>query len=405
MNNLKALSQSSGTQGSIKPTDPLHILWQRIEKHKKRNQNYKNKVAENYQQFCELVLPHEQRQTHWLCQQVMHLASFVTRKSFTEPERDALMEWISEDMDYLEQNPFTDQTRITQLSQYIFEQLKARQGHLAESVSESQINALRAELQHEFGELLTLSDEQLKACIADPTVLFEHLEAMQAASSEQESEANEDLDEEAFDDDPFANGFYNQFEPDDDEQYRDFAKVEQNRLDRLFKGSQLNKMYKRLASKLHPDKEPDPARKAQKHNLMHELSEARKAKDGFTILQLYLAHFDDDPEFDQTTRDNLIPLLEQKVRELNSEYRFLQDNHDIETLVWRQFKDTSKKRIRENMDCHAAELKAECIAIESFINSCKTVKAMKTELKERMNRPMFNPFLALGDELPDFLFK
>ncbi|QTL38193.1 J domain-containing protein [Pseudoalteromonas viridis] len=404
MNNLKALSLPNSKQGSDQPSDPLQILWQRIEKHKKRNQNYKNKVAANYQQFCELVLPHEQRQIDFLCQQIMHLSSFVTRKSFTSSERDALMKWIMEDMDYLEVNPFADQSRVAELSQYIFEQLKTRQGQLAESVSEQQINALRAELQHEFGEWLTLSDEQLKACIADPAVLFEHIEAMQAARYEGEQTANEEADEEAFDDDPFANGFYNQFEPDDDAQYRDFAKVEQNRLDRLFKGSQLNKMYKRLASKLHPDKEPDPARKAQKHNLMHELSEARRAKDGFTILQLYLAHFDDDPEFDQTTRDNLIPLLEQKVRELNSEYRFLQDNHDIETLVWRQFKDTSKKRMRDKMLNHKAALEQECMAIETLLANCTTVKTMKAELKGHLKQPEFNPFLHL-DELPDFLVK
>lgn len=46
-------------------------------------------------------------------------------------------------------------------------------------------------------------------------------------------------------------------------------------------------LFRRLANKLHPDKETDPARKVEKQQLMIKLLEARKNEDVMSMLILY----------------------------------------------------------------------------------------------------------------------
>ena len=125
---------------------------------------------------------------------------------------------------------------------------------------------------------------------------------------------------------------------------------------------------------------------------MQALAEARQHKDGFTILQLYLQHFDDDPSFDQDTLNSLLPLLEEKLHTLNIEYQELQNNDRIETLVWHKFKARSKKQIQQNMQDHCVELQTESQEMDAFIRSCSTVKNIKGELRRRLNEEKFNPF-------------
>lgn len=45
---------------------------------------------------------------------------------------------------------------------------------------------------------------------------------------------------------------------------------------------------------------------------MQQLGQARKTKDGFSLLQLYITYIDDDVDFDEQTKANLIPLLKIK---------------------------------------------------------------------------------------------
>jgi len=245
-----------------------------------------------------------------------------------------------------------------------------------------------------------LSDRELKEILIDPSRIYPHLDALDAFTEDgdddfcSEDQANafdqDDFDEEDFDD-AFFDDFYRQYQQ-HHEQDAALHQARQNQLDRLFKGSQLNKMYKRLASKLHPDKELDPQTKHDKHQQMQALAEARQHKDGFTILQLYLQHFDDDPSFDQDTLNSLLPLLEEKLHTLNIEYQELQNNDRIETLVWHKFKARSKKQIQQNMQDHCVELQTESQEMDAFIRSCSTVKNIKGELRRRLNEEKFNPF-------------
>lgn len=82
---------------------------------------------------------------------------------------------------------------------------------------------------------------------------------------------------------------------------------------------ELGSLYKELAKRIHPDLEPDEARKAEKHELMQQLTEARKQGDLYTLLRIR-AQLDggSEPTFswplEQLQRYN--KLLQQKLRQL-----------------------------------------------------------------------------------------
>ena len=117
---------------------------------------------------------------------------------------------------------------------------------------------------------------------------------------------------------------------------------------------------------------------------MQQLGEARKAKDGFTLLQLYITHFDDDVDFDEETKANLVPLLQNKIAELNALHRRQKEGNDEHTLVWRKFNGRSKAQIKENFADHIAALNNECDEITERLSYCTTVKVLKEELNDRI---------------------
>ena len=392
MTQLSSLKKIAQTPLNKKSDNKLQSLWQKIEKHQKRNASFTKKLAINYQQFEEVVLPYEQMQIRWLSSKVDHLASFLPRKSLSETERVELTDWILEELSYLQDHPFNSSEEFEALNTRVKALLVMSQEQQLDKMSSTEVELMKASLNAEFEIDFDLSDEQLKALILDPQKIYEYLDAHEASEEAEEIDELEEDDETPFDD-HFFDDFYQRFHQYDEEDKAE-EQLKHSELDKLFKGSQLNKMYKRLASKLHPDKEQDLQIKQQKHLQMQVLAEARRHKDVFAILQLYLTHFDDDPTFDKATLANLLPLLEEKVRNLNAEYRALQHNDQIETVVWRKFKARSKKLVQEGMEAHCHELDCECAAIDGFIRDCTTVKSLKAELRARINdkNAFYDPF-------------
>ncbi|MEM5550905.1 hypothetical protein WNY63_09200 [Pseudoalteromonas neustonica] len=373
--------QNVKQQATAKPASELERLWQRIDKHTKRNANFEIKKSTLFNQFKEQVEPHEHHQARMMAEQIIHLSKFIQRKSLTIEQRNELVDWINEDLEYLSGHPFIGELEIEKVTQIFQSHLSKHNHDTVNAIDSSQLNLLRTMLQQDFPGL-ELTDEDLREIAVNPQKLYQHLD-------EQGFGEDEESDDDAFnpgnahaEQDEDWDDFFDQFERFD----RDEIKQQKTdaKLEKLFKSSQLNKMYKRLAAKLHPDKEPDPTKKAEKHELMQQLGQARKAKDGFTLLQLYITHFDDDVDFDEETKANLIPLLQNKIVELNKLHRQQKEGNDPHSLVWRKFNGRSKAQIKHNFTNHIAALNSECEEISERLGYCTTVKLLKEELNDRI---------------------
>ena len=391
---IPELSKFSAENKKNKPSSTLSSLWIKIEKHQKRNANFTKKRSKLFEQFKQQAQPAEQKLADAITAQVEHLIRFLSKKSLTDKQRNELLGWVSDDIDYLATHLFSEGIDVADLREQINTELTLLTESLDQAVDEESIAELANMLDEMFGGEMQFNREELIEIIKNPALIQEHVQRFHEKMNEEEIEKDDDSEE-------FEQGF----EEDFDYQYnRSFSKrnskEELGILEKLFKGSQLNKMYKRLAAKLHPDKESDATKKAIKHDLMQQLASARENKDVFTLLTLYHEHIDDDSfNFDAETLAAIEALLSKKVSELNAELKALKSADTPEAIVWEHFHGRSNKITTENIVIHAERLEDEVMSINQFIVSTSTLKALKTELNTRIKQRESSPFFNFDDDL------
>ena len=395
MNNIiPELSKFSAENKKNKPSSTLSSLWIKIEKHQKRNANFTKKRSKLFEQFKQQAQPAEQKLADAITAQVEHLIRFLSKKSLTDKQRNELLGWVSDDIDYLATHLFSEGIDVADLREQINTELTLLTESLDQAVDEESIVELANMLDEMFDGEMQFNREELIEIIKNPALIQEHVQRF-----------HEKMNEEEIEKDDYSEEFDQGFEEDFDYQYnRSFSKrnskEELGILEKLFKGSQLNKMYKRLAAKLHPDKESDATKKAIKHDLMQQLASARENKDVFTLLTLYHEHIDDDSfNFDAETLAAIEALLSKKVSELNAELKALKSADTPEAIVWEHFHGRSNKITTENIAIHAERLADEVMSINQFIVSTSTLKALKTELNTRIKQRESSPFFNFDDDL------
>ena len=349
-------------------------LWAKIEKKQKRNQSFSVKKEMLFNQFKTTVLPIEQQHGQQVFELVEFLVPFVARKSLSHVQREELIEWIEGELCYLRTHPFLGDIDHEALQKKLNDTVTTFMQSQNLEIDKQQIEQVRMDIERMFDGNMHLTDKEIIALIRDHSLLNEYTQHMHEQLDEQDTTADND----------FTQTFGHQTENDDFQQHIS-QDVRQKDLNKLFKGGQLNKIYKRLASVLHPDKEQDPTKKEQKNIIMQQLSEARKNKDAYTLLQLYQVHINDGEfSFDTDTLKLIQTLLREKLHRLDEELHTEKSNNDMSTLVWHKFSQRSKKLTEQNFKQHIAELKEEYQQQNVLIQDNHTVAKMKKILQQRI---------------------
>ena len=382
---------------SSKANDPLAKKWLEIEKKQKRNANLKRKMTDLYQVFKDDILDEERRLVELLGQETRHLMSFLSRKSFTQWQKEELANWIESNLETLSTHPFGNADLANDIRNEYSDFLVAS----AESndkdidLDEESLAEMRELCEEMFLGELSFSDEQLANFIRDPETFKQAFQAFLEAKHDED-------DEGLFGDD--SQDDYSTEEP-----YEEHSREEvqqQNKLKSLFNSSNLNKLYKILANRLHPDKERNEHLRAEKSELMAQLVKAKKDKDAYTIISMFhqfvpeseLSLFDGN---NQELSEALIKLLNEKLKTLDQENHEQKYNSSLESLIWQKFSGRSKKIIQENIDCHLADLEDSHTRLNYYIHEVTTVKLLKEILSERYEQNSFNPFADAHFSLDD----
>ena len=382
---------------SSKANDPLAKKWLEIEKKQKRNANLKRKMTDLYQVFKDDILDEERRLVELLGQETRHLMSFLSRKSFTQWQKEELANWIESNLETLSTHPFGNADLANDIRNEYSDFLVAS----AESndkdidLDEESLAEMRELCEEMFLGELSFSDEQLANFIRDPETFKQAFQAFLEAKHDEDAEG-------LFGDD--SQDDYSTEEP-----YEEHSREEvqqQNKLKSLFNSSNLNKLYKILANRLHPDKERNEHLRAEKSELMAQLVKAKKDKDAYTIISMFhqfvpeseLSLFDGN---NQELSEALIKLLNEKLKTLDQENHEQKYNSSLESLIWQKFSGRSKKIIQENIDCHLADLEDSHTRLNYYIHEVTTVKLLKEILSERYEQNSFNPFADAHFSLDD----
>lgn len=381
---------------SSKANDPLAKKWLEIEKKQKRNANFKRKMTNLYQVFKDDILQEEHKFVELLGQETRHLMTFMSRKSFTQWQKEELSNWIESNLDNLSTYPFGNAELVRDLRNEYGDSLSACTQKIDDDVDldKELLAEMRALCEEMFLGELSFSDEELASFIRDPAVF------QQAFQEFSDKKRDEDHEDEGFSDDDYST------EDPYEEHCREKEDQQQNKLKSLFNSSNLNKLYKILANRLHPDKERNEHLRAEKSELMAQLVKAKKDKDAYTIISMFhqfvpeseLSLFDGN---DQELSEALIKLLNEKLKTLDQENYEQKHNNSIESLVWQKFSGRSKKIVQENIDSHLSDLEDSHTRLNYYINEVTTVKLLKEILSERYEKNSFNPFANADFSLDD----
>lgn len=374
------------------PENPITKKWAEIEKKKKRNANFKQKIDTLHQSFQRDILPIEKKVVELLEQETRLLMSFMPRKSLTDWQREELQTWLESNLDTLSRSPFGNGEITAVLRQEYSDALVNSVENFDNDYqfSEQEIAGFRVLTQEMFDGEKCFSDEELAVFLRDPSLLQKEFQAFMEKCDSEEAEEFDDI----FGSDDEEN------DPDEDyfQQAGNAKKAtQQDKLKSIFSSSKLNKLYKKLANRLHPDKEANPHLKAQKSELMAQLVKAKKNNDAYTLISMFhqfipdseMALFDgSDEELSQA----LLVLLNQKLHELDDENNHNKYSNGISSMVWQKLGGRSKKVIQENIAMQLGGLDERQERLNYFIDEVKTVKQLKAILSERYDQRRHDPF-------------
>lgn len=104
---------------------------------------------------------------------------------------------------------------------------------------------------------------------------------------------------------------------------RQLAREQKLQMEEQRVGQSLREVYRKLASALHPDREPDAAERERKNDLMQRVNQAYEKKDLLTLLELQLENEHIDQATLQSMSDERIKhfnqILKEQLRELEGE--------------------------------------------------------------------------------------
>ena len=369
------------SDGSDIQANYLSELWKKIEKNELRNEKAERKVDLLFLEYNKVLDPYDKKLGSTRCAWVKHLLSFLTAKELKKNTQSRLMKVIEHELSDFYQLPFFyNMDEVHALSaEYdayhdkVFRKEKQKALDTACSEFESAMKAM-------LGEDIDLPHKKIRETLASGNRfnLESLIDSISAAFFEHHAEAT--LESEQREDE------WHDFEFD----YFDSEEDDALNIKEMFRGTQLNKMYKRIASVIHPDKETDPLKKEEKHRLMQTLAVAKRDNDVMTLVRMFTKYVPGaDCLLDETTLLRMEHLLEMRIRELNRTHRDIFNNQGFKSIVWKEFSATSKKKTQAKMQEHIVMAEDSIAALQKRMGKLDSIKQLNKYLKSLSFRPSY----------------
>ncbi|AKG69743.1 TPA: hypothetical protein ACSTLY_000468 [Serratia fonticola] len=357
-------------QGPKNPRQQFNAHCQAIKQQHLRLDALHRQQTELVTRFQQQMLPLEKQFVDAVFQKAERLLSFVDKKSLSALQRDNLLNWIGEDLMYLEEYPFADHLDIQPLREKYLNACATMVND--KDLDEDELQLMRDMLESQLPFVQDISDEELRDLVREPHKFKAKIEETFANSAANEDEEfAEDEEEPLFD----------EFE----EEALAARERRQQEITSLFSASAANRMYKQLAKVFHPDREMDETIKQEKHHLMVQLAQAKQNHDIWTIINLYQQHIDPNGGFEEKDLPEVNRLLAEQVITLKFDYRQKEYGSDPMTaLLWSKFGDAkTPQALDKKLIRHANELKALLAEESEALEELTSLKVLKQHLAER----------------------
>ena len=384
--NTKITKQNKGKKRrKLTAEQKFQRAWQRVLKAKQNNEKIKRDVevfADKIRQQIESI---EISYTTAFYSNTEQLIGFLSRKSLPQWQRYELYQWIGDNLNILTYHPFVDHLDIPALLDRFREMMPEQMMEEDAFIPDEDPVDSKTPDDPDSDE----SSQEEKGGTMD---MFEEL-----FDDADLNKKNEDITEE---EDLFEQFYEEIFE--EQQAYEDERKKEIQALDQVLKASSMNKMFRKIAARLHPDREQDPDKKAQKHQQMSALVDARDKRDVLTLFALYEQHVGEP--FDQlidTDHQHLTTLLEHQLMLLEEEREQLIDEIPKSGMIYRRFHKPTKAKVSAHVRSHIKDLEGKIDTLETFASHVTSLKKLKPYLEERYD--MNQNFLANMIDNPFFV--
>ncbi|CAK2395877.1 hypothetical protein [Vibrio sp. L3-7] len=353
-------------------SDYLSELWRKIEKNERRNQKAELKVNQLFSEYKDKLTPYDKKLDHLHCAWVKHLMSFLTSKKLKTNIRNRLMQAIEQELIELLDRPFiNDRDKVEALC----EEYETYHNKVFQKEKQQALNAACREFENGmkemFGADIDLPHKKIREILAsgDPFAIEAFISTLWASFVKHN---NDSFSPRAQNEDDWDDFEFDYFESEDDDALN---------IKEMFRGTQLNKMYKRIASVIHPDKESDPLKKEEKHRLMQKLAVAKRENDVMTLVRMLTEYVPDSEHLlDETTLVRMEHLLEMKLLDLNRAHRDIFSQQGVKSQVWRQFSAPSKKKTQAKMEKYIEVIDDSIVSLEKRIRKVNSINQLKKYL-------------------------
>lgn len=338
---------------NVKKQSAFQKLWQQAERHKQQNARFEQELESLVQRVQTDIHPVEQEAAQADKPLLHTLIKLAQRKSLAQWQRFELDDWIVELINQMQCYALVDQELIEDVARY---------------------DAFRLGI--------TLDNETNATPSEQLTDIINREKQMQDNAAE---EAREEM-QEAVDRDYEHDDFFD-FDIDFAGDSYDGDSYEAAPFDHPSTPRVTNELFQRLfrttATKLHPDREPDPDIRYKKQALMGDLLQARKKGDVMTLLALHAEYVDDQNELSKKDEKQLTQALKNQINELKNEKENIALKSPLHWMVYQNFYSQSKKKVDSAINKHLQRVSHDKHQTEKMVKEIRTLKTLKPWLELR----------------------
>ena len=376
-----------GRRASKKAQSRFQRLWEEAENVAKENREFDKTLDALVHQVREEVGQAERALGETVRQAVHRQLDFSEKKSLLKWQRAELGQWIDEHLTQLMDMGMLDEDLQNRLALRHAEQLGIE---LDESSDVSPAEQLRQHLFQDGDDEL----EELRASLFDE---FDDDESDDWFDDEDEDE-NDDI---ASSDDEFA--------ADDElaellrQLHEEFGGSEgagqQGKTDPFsakrknkpgFDDAVFKRLFRQTAAALHPDKETDPVKQREKHELMSELLEARKTRDLITIVRLHEQYSSAETALSAEDEQQLEEVLVEYLTQQQERTEAIVLRSSMHEFVFNEFYHKSPATVKRRIKAHIKKIDTRRAGLDVFVQKVKTLKVLKELLADRYERFRFD---------------
>ena len=164
------------------------------------------------------------------------------------------------------------------------------------------------------------------------------------------------------------------------------AKKEEDLKDKkIFKESSIDKIYKKLAKVFHPDLTTDEEEKKKRHELMSQLSEAKKNHDLLWIIEKYNQFIPDDQlDFAESDFDKFNKMLRRKSLKLDDKHEHYKNSAPFIAWADEYVYSKSDRVIEKRINEYISEIQANVEDVSCLFNEVKNPKGIKTCFRDAL---------------------